>query len=107
MTIYCKGKGAVCDLACTNEACEHYDGTGAMCIPTVADAIRSLSDSDLVDKIEDLLPKLMEAGDNSFIGAICDTQGECDKDGNCTKQRHRACVLRFLHKPAELLEDLA
>lgn len=27
--------------------------------------------------------------------------GECDTDGNCTTQRHRACILRYLHQPAE------
>ena len=26
---YCNGKQAVCDVPCTNLACEHYDGTGA------------------------------------------------------------------------------
>lgn len=105
MAIYCKGKGDVCNLPCTNEACEYYDGTGAKCIPTVADKIRSMTDHELVTVIEDLLPKLMEAGDQSLAGEICDAQGECDKDGNCTGQRHRACIMRFLHKSAEVLED--
>ena len=26
---YCKGKQGLCDIPCTNQACEHYDGTGA------------------------------------------------------------------------------
>ena len=29
---YCNGKQAVCDVPCTNLACEHYDGTGATAV---------------------------------------------------------------------------
>ena len=101
MAIYCRGKGDVCHVPCTNEACEHYDGTGAHCIPTVADKFRSMTDLEWVDAIEELLPKLMEAGDNSLAEKICDMQGDCDTDGNCTQQRHRACIMRFLHRPTE------
>lgn len=102
MAIYCKGKGGVCNVPCTNEACEHYDGTSAQCIPTVADKIRSMTDDELVVAIEELLPKLMEAGYNELAAKICDCQGECETDGNCTGPRHRACILRFLHRPAEV-----
>ena len=101
MAIYCKGKGAICDIPCSNETCEHFDGTGARWIPTVADKIRSMTDREMVDAIEELLPKLMEAGDNNLAAKICDCQGECETDGNCTGHRHRACILRFLHRPAE------
>lgn len=101
MAVYCKGKGDICNIPCSNEACEHFDGTGAQCIPTVADKIRSMTDNELVVAIEDLLPKLMEAGDHSLVNKICDTQGECDKDGNCTAQRHRACIMRYLNRPVE------
>ena len=68
---------------------------------TNGDRIRAMSDRELVEKIEDLLPKLMEAGDNSLAEAICDMHGECDKDGNCTRQRHQACILRWVKRPAD------
>lgn len=105
MPVYCKGKGGICAVPCTNEACEHYDGTGAKCIPTVADRLRSMTDLEWVDAIEELLPKLCEAGDHSLPEQICDGEGDCGTDGDCNQQRHRACIMRFLLRPAETFGD--
>lgn len=105
MAIYCYGKGAICNVPCTNKACEHYNDEGGRDVTTVVDKIRSMSDDELVTAIENLLTKLFEARDNTLVEKICDGQGDCDKDGNCTSQRHRACIMRFLHQPAEILED--
>lgn len=101
MTWYCKGKGANCSIdPCTGVKCEFYNGQGARRAKTRADAIRSMSDEELASSIEELLPKLMEAGDMTLIEKICDGQG-CGEDGNCTNLRHRACILRYLQQPAE------
>lgn len=100
MTWYCKGKDANCSVdPCPGASCEFYNGKGAQRAKTRADAIRSMSDDELVTSIEELLPKLMEAGDMKLIEKICDGEG-CGEDGECSSLRRRACIQRYLHQPA-------
>ena len=68
---------------------------------TNGERTRAMTDAELVTGIEDLLPKLMEAGDYRLIDAVCDGMGECEGDGNCTAVRHRNCIRRYLNRPAE------
>lgn len=101
MTWFCIGKGANCSVdPCVGEACEFYNGQGARRAMTRGDEFRSMSDEELAAKIEDLLPKLMEAGDMTLIEKICDGQG-CGEDRECTTLLHRACIMRYLNQPAE------
>lgn len=88
--------------ALTAEVCHRCHGTGcAETEMTNADRFRAMTDEELVAVIEDLLPKLMEAGDHRLINAACDGQGECEGDGNCTATRHRDCIRRYLNRPAD------
>lgn len=68
---------------------------------TRGDAIRAMSDEELADRIEGPLLKMMEAGDMTLSNKICDGQGGCMDDGDCTNLRHRACIVRYLNQPAE------
>lgn len=81
----------------TEEVCGRCHGTGCALVPmTRADRIRAMTDEELVTAVEDLLPKLMEAGDHRLVKAVCDGLGECAGDGNCTDTRHRNCIRRYL-----------
>lgn len=91
----------------TEEVCGRCHGTGCALVPmTRADRCRAMTDEELVAAVEDLLPKLMEAGDHKLINAICDGTGECEGDGNCTATRHRDCIRRYLDREVEDGEDV-
>lgn len=90
----------VCTLA--EERCQRCGGAGSTMVPmTKADRFRAMTDDELVTVIEELLPKLMEAGDNTLAQAICDYRGVCEGDDVCTVARHRDCIRRYLNRPAE------
>lgn len=71
---------------------------------TIADQIRAMSDEQLAEKFYDLYRKLMSAEMNDLSDLFCDGNANCiTKTGNirCTPKKEKACVLRWLQRPAE------
>lgn len=105
MAMYCYGKGDVCDVPCTNEACEHFNNTGAaeVRVPTVSDKLRSMPKTEMADKLLKLSRLLLEV-DRNLTELWCDGCGACitmDDNDECDEDMHKACILRYLDKPAE------
>lgn len=111
MPVFCKGKGSICNTPCSNEACEYYDGTGANVIPSVADRIRSMSDSQLAAAIHDLYLRLC---DHEFdlsemwcrpeIHGLC-TGSQEDRILFCDSQERFNCILCYLNSPADQINS--
>ena len=72
---------------------------------TNLEKIRNLGGEELVDRISELLNILWEAGEYRLPEMVCDGQGGCQGDGNCTQTRHRECIRRWLNRPAEDWDD--
>lgn len=110
MAVYCKGKGDICHVPCTNEACEHFDGTGARCIPTVADRIQSMSNEQLAEAIHDLYLRisdhefdLSELWCQPAMHGLC-TGSQEDRILFCNTEERTKCIMCFLNSTMEGFE---
>lgn len=107
MVDYCNGLGGICHVSCSNEACEYYDGTGARCIPTVADRIRSMSDEQLAEAIHDLYLRISDHEfDLSELWCQPEMHGLCtgsqqDRLLFCNTEERLKCIMCYLNSPAE------
>lgn len=101
---FCNGKGATCDRPCIDKDCEFYDGTGGKQLPTVIQKIRSMSESEVADRLIKLDQILAET-DRSLSRLWCDGRGACltaGEDVDCDEDMHKACVLRYLRSAGEV-----
>lgn len=72
---------------------------------TNREKIQSLDGEELVDMIDNLLTMMWDAGNHRLCEQVCDGQGGCQGDGDCTQARHRECIRRWLNRPAEDWDD--
>lgn len=102
--IYCKGKGGLCDTPCKDIACAHYDGTGAVAVPTVADRIRSMSNKQLAEAIMDLYLRISDP-EFDLSELWCQEEGGCTEKERmlyCGYEKRLGCILRYLESYVEV-----
>lgn len=104
---YCKGKGGVCDTPCKDEACEFYDGTGAVLMKpaaSVADRMRGMTDQQLAEAIMDLHLRMCDP-EFDLSELWCNEENGCTEEFrmlHCDAGKRRECVMRYLQSPAEV-----
>lgn len=105
----CNGHGHINggdDHSSWSRTCDRCHGTGYTMVPmTSGDKIRSVfaTDEGIAETIMSLDLSTLENG-RELAFRYCDGKNNCiDGDGNitCTDEMRRACILRWLRKPAD------
>lgn len=68
---------------------------------TNADRIRRTDDVELMNRIYELHVLLSEFGHYELAEQFCDCKAECHDGEDCNEDRLKACILRWLQRPAE------
>jgi hypothetical protein len=68
---------------------------------TIADRIRATDDVELMNRIYELYVLLSEFGHYELAEQFCDGKAECAGGEDCNEDRLKACILRWLQRPAE------
>lgn len=66
-----------------------------------ADRLRAMDDVELMNRVYELHVLLSECGHYEFTRQFCDGKAECTDDEDCSEDRVKACILRWLKQPAE------
>lgn len=68
---------------------------------TSADIIQAMDDVELMNRIYELHVLLSECGHYELTRQFCDGKAECADDEDCSEDRVKACILRWIKQPAE------
>ena len=68
---------------------------------TNADRIRRTDDVVLMNRIYELYVLMSEFGHYELAEQFCDCKAECAGGEDCNEDRLKACILRWLQRPAE------
>lgn len=100
--------GVHCCHNCKKDAnkCNEYHGCGSCDawergIFTNADRIRRTDDVELMNRIYELHVLLSEFGHYELAEQFCDCKAECHDGEDCSEDRVKACILRWLQRPVE------
>lgn len=106
---YRKGCGCPDEATFTEGSeCDKFNRQIGSHVMTRGDQIRAMSDEELADRLHQLYRIISDDGYYDLGRLFCDGKAECiDEDGeiHCNDERRKACIVRYLQKPAEVSED--
>lgn len=70
-------------------------------IRSKADRIRAMSDTEFVNRLYELHVLLSEYGHYELSELFCDGKAECAAGEDCSVDRVKVCILRWLQRPPE------